>query len=190
MGITRALALATVTGLYGTIVANTTWTRPQWELAFKTVPNVATSNVPVWDVNHEQLAPSNIPALMSALRANNRYIICYVNVGSLDTPGEFFLDIRRNETRALVKARLQRMASYGCHAIEPDNLDSYSFSNGFGLTVNDAMDYMSWVAASVHDLGMAVGLKNCGDLVTPYNVPGAHVRVRCRRVLRRIPGQL
>ncbi|CEP02970.1 hypothetical protein PBRA_009188 [Plasmodiophora brassicae] len=164
-----------------------------WELAFKTVPNVATPNVPVWDVDPEQLAPSNIPALMSALRANNRYIICYVNVGSLDTaksdanqftavtptivgaaypgwPGEYFLDIRRNETRALVKARLQRMASYGCHAIEPDNLDSYSFSNGFGLTVNDALDYMNWVAVSVHDLGMAVGLKNCGDLVTPHNL--------------------
>lgn len=85
-------------------------------------------------------------------------------------PGESFLDVRSEATRVLIQARLQRMASYGCHGIEPDNLDSYTYTNGFALTAADALDYMGWVAATAHGLGMAVGLKNAPDLVAPHNL--------------------
>ncbi|CEP01713.1 hypothetical protein PBRA_008655 [Plasmodiophora brassicae] len=191
------VAVSAAAFLFGMANVDATWTVPQWELAFNSIPNVAKPNVPVWDIDPEQLDSTDIPTLMNALRANNRYIICYVNVGSLDSgvadansftavkptiignpypgwPGEFFLDTRRDETRALVKARFQRMASYGCHAIEPDNLDTYT-ENTFqpskpNLTIADALDYMDWISTTVHDLGMAIGLKNGGPLVTPYNL--------------------
>ncbi|XXQ39160.1 Glycoside-hydrolase family GH114 TIM-barrel domain-containing protein [Plasmodiophora brassicae] len=32
------------------------------------------------------------------------------------------------------------------------------------------MAYLNWIATTVHGLGMAVGLKNGGDLVTPHNL--------------------
>ncbi|XXQ39015.1 Glycoside-hydrolase family GH114 TIM-barrel domain-containing protein [Plasmodiophora brassicae] len=201
MGLTSALAFAAAAAAALSWVADVeaTWTSPQigmgwqWELFFNTIPNVATPNVPVWDIDPERLVPSDIPVMMNALRAHNRYIICYVNVGALD-PGavdwnaftavtptiidtvslvwdfQYLLDIRRNETRALIKARFQRMASYGCHGIQTDNLDVYSLANKFGLTVDNAVDYMKWISATVHSLGMAVGLKDCGNLVTPRNL--------------------
>ncbi|CEP01714.1 hypothetical protein PBRA_008656 [Plasmodiophora brassicae] len=170
----------------------------EWRLTFSTVPDVSKPNVPVWDLDPEQLSStSDITALMNALHANNRYVICYVNVGSLDTgksdanlftavtptivgnaypgwPGEYFLDIRRDETRALIKTRFERMASYGCHAVEPDNLDSYTYdtfpAGKTDLTLTDAINYMNWISTTVHDLGMAVGLKNTGDLVSTYKL--------------------
>ncbi|XXQ36404.1 Glycoside-hydrolase family GH114 TIM-barrel domain-containing protein [Plasmodiophora brassicae] len=204
MGITSTLAFAaTAAVLYGVVDVDAAWPRPaigmgwQWELTMDAVPDVTTPNVPVWDVDPEQLDSTDIPTLMNDLHANNRYIICYVNVGSLDTtasdasrfkavtptiigkaypdwPGEYFLDIRRNETRSLIKARFKRMASYGCHAIEPDNLDTYTYDtfplSKPDLTLNDALNYLDWISTTVHGLGMAVGLKNSADLITPYNL--------------------
>ncbi|XXQ39158.1 Glycoside-hydrolase family GH114 TIM-barrel domain-containing protein [Plasmodiophora brassicae] len=204
MGIRSALAFAAIAAvLHGVVDVNADWPRPavgmgwQWELTFNAVPDVTTPNVPVWDVDPEQLDSTDIPTLMNDLHANDRYIICYVNVGALDTgksdasqftavtptivgneypgwPNEYFLDIRRSETRALIKGRFERMASYGCHAIEPDNLDSYLY-NTFAptapnLTLSDTLDYLDWISTTVHNLGMAVGLKNCGDLVATHNL--------------------
>ncbi|SPQ97874.1 unnamed protein product (mitochondrion) [Plasmodiophora brassicae] len=193
-------AVAAAAAVLGAVAgAQASWARPQigmawqWELTFGRIPDVTTPNVPVWNIDPEQLGADQIPALMSALHANNRYVICYVNVGSLDAsasdagafkavrpsivgnpypgwPGESFLDVRSEATRVLIQARLQRMASYGCHGIEPDNLDSYTYTNGFALTAADALDYMGWVAATAHGLGMAVGLKNAPDLVAPHNL--------------------
>ncbi|CEP01715.1 hypothetical protein PBRA_008657 [Plasmodiophora brassicae] len=198
MGIPSILALA-ASVLYAMSGVDATWTRPQigmgwqWELSFTTVPNVTAPNVPVWDLDPDLLTGSDVTTLMDALHANNRYIICYVNVGSLETnrsdanlftavtptiignqypgwPNEKFLDTRRAETRSLMKARFERMASIGCHAIEPDNLDTYGETTGFPLTESDAIAYLNWISTTVHALGMAVGLKNCGDLVQPYNL--------------------
>ncbi|CEO99614.1 hypothetical protein PBRA_007347 [Plasmodiophora brassicae] len=197
MSIARALTIAAA-ALYGFAHVEAAWTRPQvgmawqWELTSEGVPDVTTPNVPVWDIDPEALDVGEIPTLMNALHANDRYIICYVNVGSLEPdrmdvnafksvsptiigdkyPGwdEQFLDIRRSETRSLMKARFQRMASYGCHGIEPDNLDTYLQITGFSLSPADALDYMNWIASTVHGLGMAVGLKNCGDLIAKNNL--------------------
>ncbi|XXQ36325.1 Glycoside-hydrolase family GH114 TIM-barrel domain-containing protein [Plasmodiophora brassicae] len=200
MGIKGVLAFVAAV-LYGAALIDATWTPPQigmgwqWVLSFNKIPNVATPNVPVWDIDPEQLtSASDIATLMSALKAHNRYVICYVNVGSLDTgandagsfpksiignaypdwPGEYFLDIRSSVTRSLIKARFQRMASYGCDGIEPDNLDTYT-EKTFApakpdLTLTDALDYMTWISTTVHDLGMAIGLKNGGDLVEAHNL--------------------
>ncbi|CEP01717.1 hypothetical protein PBRA_008659 [Plasmodiophora brassicae] len=201
MGIKGALAFAAA-ALFGAALIDATWTPPQigmgWQaraLHAGNVPNVATPNVPVWDIDPEQLnSASDIATLMGALKDHNRYVICYVNVGSLDTgandagsfpksiignaypdwPGEYFLDIRSSVTRSLIKARFERMASYGCDGIEPDNLDTYTEKtfapNKPDLTLTDALDYMNWISTTVHDLGMAIGLKNGGDLVKAHDL--------------------
>ncbi|KAJ3205158.1 hypothetical protein HDU82_005375, partial [Entophlyctis luteolus] len=116
-----------------------------------------------------------------------RKVICYVNVGSLETdnsrpdqaqfaaadlgnaypgwPNEVFVNIRSPAVRAIMIERFRDMLAAGCDAIEPDNMDSYTFDNGFGLTEADEIDYITWFTTEIHALGMAVGSKNGGDLI-------------------------
>lgn len=52
MGVTTALTLATLVGLYGTITADTTWTRPQvgmgWQAGGLDFPKVTLVNARAW----------------------------------------------------------------------------------------------------------------------------------------------
>ncbi|KAJ3318435.1 Mannosyl-oligosaccharide 1,2-alpha-mannosidase IB [Blyttiomyces sp. JEL0837] len=84
-------------------------------------------------------------------------------------PGEYFLDIRNSQVRVFMLARFQRMQSLGCDAIEPDNIDTYVNNGaGFGLTIDDAKNYLDWISTNVHSLGMSVALKNGGDILIKY----------------------
>ncbi|KAJ3415117.1 hypothetical protein HDV05_005525 [Chytridiales sp. JEL 0842] len=123
------------------------------------------------------------------VHANGGKAICYINVGSLENadngidthlfppsvigsklPGwpEKFLDIRSPIVRNLMLARFKSAKSAGCDAIEPDNTDPYYFKTGFGLSKKDARDYLLWMSEEVHALGMAIGLKNNGELLEVY----------------------
>ena len=62
----------------------------------------------------------------------------------------------------------------GCDAIEPDNIQAFEETNtGFPLTAADQLAYNSWLCAAVHNLPMAIGLKNDGgqvaDLLACYD---------------------
>jgi hypothetical protein len=52
-------------------------------------------------------------------------------------------------------------------------MDGYSNQNGLGLTAADQLAYNRWIAATAHELGLAVGLKNdvdqVADLVTSFD---------------------
>ncbi|KAI8852437.1 glycoside hydrolase superfamily [Chytridium lagenaria] len=122
--------------------------------------------------------------------STGRKAICYINVGSLETDPDFrpdfpqfpssilgtkypgwderFLDIRSPITRTLILARLQRAATAGCDAIEPDNTDTYGGETGFPLTQTDALNYVKWLSESAHNLGLGIALKNGVDLLTAY----------------------
>jgi hypothetical protein len=62
--------------------------------------------------------------------------------------------------------RMDSAARKGCDGLDPDNIDGYSNANGLGLTESDAIHYVIWLANQAHARGLAIGLKNGGDIVS------------------------
>jgi hypothetical protein len=82
-------------------------------------------------------------------------------------PDEFLLDIRTPEKRMANLSRvlpaLRACAEKGFDAVEFDNLDSYSRSNGW-LSKRDALDFARLLIMAATDLGLPAGQKNAADL--------------------------
>ncbi|GAA2268741.1 endo alpha-1,4 polygalactosaminidase [Kitasatospora cystarginea] len=80
---------------------------------------------------------------------------------------EALLDISTTDRRARVAARVDQWidecAGKGFNAVELDNYDSYTRSNGT-LTAADAEAFITLPAAHAHARGLAVGQKNSADL--------------------------
>jgi hypothetical protein len=55
--------------------------------------------------------------------------------------------------------------SKGCDAIDPDNVDGYNNDNGLGLTEQDSVNYIAFLAQAAHARNLAIGLKNAGDII-------------------------
>jgi len=82
-------------------------------------------------------------------------------------PDENIIDISTARKRADAEARIDavtdRCAVAGFAAVEFDNLDSYTRSQG-ALTLDDAVAFATGLIAHAHGLGLAVGQKNTGEL--------------------------
>jgi hypothetical protein len=74
-------------------------------------------------------------------------------------PGERWLDIRSQDVRSALAARLDMVKDKGFDAVEPDCIDGYSNDTGFSLTYEDQIDFNTWIAQACHTRGMSVGLK-------------------------------
>lgn len=81
---------------------------------------------------------------------------------------EPLLDISTPTKRAallgVVGAWMDGCARAGFQAVEPDNLDSFTRSDGL-LTVDDADAFAGMLAERAHDLGLQIGQKNTVELV-------------------------
>ncbi len=81
---------------------------------------------------------------------------------------EMLLDTSTPEKRTalaeIVGGWITTCGSDGFDAIEIDNLDSYSRSDG-ALTEDNAVDYMVLLSATAHDAGLAFAQKNSTELV-------------------------
>jgi len=150
----------------------TSW---QWQLSG--LPLDTSFDVAVYDVDLEETKAAEI----NALHAAGRKVICYFSAGSwesyrsdaadfpmavkgdpLDPPfaDELWLDIRSTVVRDIMKKRLDLAVTKKCDAVEPDNVDGYSNSNGFGLTAANQIDFNKFIATEAHARGLSVGLKN------------------------------
>jgi hypothetical protein len=157
------------------------WTPPQhltwfWQLQ-GTVSNA--QPVAVYDIDGFE----NSAAEVSALHAQGKHVICYIDVGTAENfrpdysqfprsvlgrsngwPGEKWLDIRQlSALEPIMTARFQMCAQKGFDAVEPDNMEGASNKTGFPLTEAEQLTYNEWVASEVHSLGMAVFQKNDGE---------------------------
>ncbi|GLB45070.1 putative glycoside hydrolase family 114 protein [Lyophyllum shimeji] len=83
-----------------------------------------------------------------------------------DWPGEFFLDTttdaKRQALLAIHQTTIDSCASKGFNAIEPDNLDTFTRSNGL-LTKADNLAFAKLLADYAHGKGLAFGQKNTGS---------------------------
>ncbi|KIZ04460.1 hypothetical protein MNEG_3491 [Monoraphidium neglectum] len=75
-------------------------------------------------------------------------------------PGEYYANLRSDNVRAIMRRRMEMCRDKGFLAVDADNVDAYSNANGLGLTAEDQLDYNTWLAATAHELGLGMGLKN------------------------------
>lgn len=132
-------------------------------------------------------------ATINKLKQMGRVVICYFSGGSWEDwrddaddfpaavrgntlsgwPDEKWLDIRSSTIKPLMEARLDVAVSKGCDGVEPDNMDGYTHSTGFGITPANQIAYNKWMAGAAHARGLSVGLKNdvdqVGSLVGDYD---------------------
>ncbi|PSK54150.1 Vacuolar transporter chaperone 1 [Elsinoe australis] len=122
---------------------------------------------------------------IQALHAAGKKVICYFSAGSYEPsrpdssqfqsgdlgsvmdgwPDEKWLNTKTQNVRNIMSARIALAAQKGCDAIDPDNVDGYGNDNGVGLTQADAVDFVSWMADQAANAGVAIGLKNAGDII-------------------------
>jgi len=118
--------------------------------------------------------------LIQQLQKSGRHVICYFSAGSSENwrpdfarfkeddmgnplkgwPGEKWLNIRSDNVRDIMKARMDMAKEKGCDGVDPDNVDAYSNNPGFNITARDQIEYNRFLANEVHKRGMAVSLKN------------------------------
>ncbi len=151
----------------------------QWQLS----GTINTSyDVDIYDIDLED----NSADLISQLHAADRHVICYFSAGSYEDwrsdadqfddedlgntlagwPDERWLDITSENVRAIMEQRLDKAVEKGCDAVEADNVDGYSNSNGLSLTAADQLEYNQFLAAAAHERGLAIGLKNDLDQIS------------------------
>jgi hypothetical protein len=93
-----------------------------------------------------------------------------------DWPGEYLLDTstasKRAAIAAVVGSWIDLCAKAGFQAVEPDNLDSWTRSEGL-LTAADNLGLASQLVSRAHSDGLAIAQKNAADLgVTGKTVAG------------------
>ncbi len=119
---------------------------------------------------------------MAAIKAKGGYPICYFSAGTWENwrpdaakflstdkgravsgwAGEKWLNINSANVKTVMLARMQKCKDKGFVAVDPDNLDAYTYNTGFKLTAANQIAYNTWLADTAHSLGLAVGLKvNC-----------------------------
>lgn len=124
-------------------------------------------------------------ALIQSLKKSGKKVICYFSAGSYEEgredanrfpdyllgnsldgwEDERWLDIRNDDLKPIMTARLDLAKQKGCDGVEPDNLDGYTNNTGFNLTANDQLVYNKFIANEARKRGLGVGLKNDLDQV-------------------------
>jgi hypothetical protein len=146
----------------------------QWQLQgkFQPIPGVS-----VYDIDGFESTAANVDTIHAA----GGKAICYLDVGSWEEyrpdknqfpksvigrryegfPNERWLDIAHFRKFApVMEKRIAMCAEKGFDAVEPDNIAGWENKTGFPLTAADQLRYNRWIAAEVHQQGMAVALKN------------------------------
>ncbi len=160
-------------------VTSGSWYRPPaqvtWQWQLDGAPNL-TYAVELYDL--DLFATDS--AVVNALHAANRSLICYFSAGSDENwrpdhgqflptdrgkpvpgwPGEKWLDIRSASVQAVMLARLDTAVAKHCDGVEPDWLHNYQEDTGFPLTASDQLAFNRWLANAAHTRGLAIALKN------------------------------
>ncbi len=117
---------------------------------------------------------------IQSLKAKGANVICYFSAGSYEDwrpdvkkfkqaelgnnlsgwPGEKWLDIRSNNVRKIMMARMNLAVEKGCDGIDPDNVDGYTNKTGFPLKAKDQLNYNKFLANQAHRRNLSIGLKN------------------------------
>ncbi|KAL8709493.1 MAG: hypothetical protein Q9220_005735 [cf. Caloplaca sp. 1 TL-2023] len=144
--------------------------------------NTTYPNVSVFDID----LFNNTADTISTLHSQGKKVICYFSVGSYEDfrpdsgqflkgsdygkplqgwQGEWWANTRSENVRKIMLKRLDLAVEKSCDGVDPDNIDAYDNDNGLGLTIDDAIDYVNFLADAAHSRNMSVGLKNAGTIL-------------------------
>ncbi|KAL4994582.1 glycoside hydrolase superfamily [Aspergillus recurvatus] len=151
-------------------------------LSPNTLSKSSSPSFPIYDIDlFENTSPT-----ISSLHSQGIKVICYFSAGTYedwrpdassfdssslgagldDWPGENWVDLRSENVRAVMSSRLDKAVEKGCDGVDPDNVDAYNNDQGgLGLTEDDSVDFMNWLAAEAHARGLSIGLKNAGSII-------------------------
>lgn len=135
----------------------------------------------VWDIDLFDTPASTIQALHNT----GAKVVCYFSAGTYedwrpdiakfksadigeamgDWPGENWVNTKSKSLRSVMAARLDLAQSKGCDGVDPDNIDAYNHDTGFNLTQSDAINYIAYLSQQAASRGLAIGLKNSGDII-------------------------
>lgn len=153
-----------------------------WQLFLQgTLADTNNNGIDVWDID----LYDNESRTMKALQDQGSKVVCYFSAGSYEDwrsdkgdfqpsdlgndldgwPGEKWLDTNSANVREIMEARMDVAVQKGCDAVDPDNVDGYNNDNGVGLTEQDAVNYIAFLARAAHQRNLAIGLKNAGDII-------------------------
>lgn len=125
----------------------------------------------------------NPVATLTALHGMGKKVVCYISAGSWEEwrpdaasfpasvkgsplagwAGELWLDIRQISILGpIMQARMDMCKSKGYDAIDFDNVDGYTQQSGFAISAAEQLTYNKYLAAQVHNCGLAAALKNEG----------------------------
>lgn len=151
----------------------------QWQL---TTPVDQSVDVPVYDID----LFDNAASVVASLHAKGRRVICYVEVGGVESyradagrfptsvqgktvdgyPKERWLDVRQiGVLEPILASRFDQCTAKGFDAVEPDLLDGYANDSGFPLSAGDQLAFDRMIAGLAHARGLSVALKNDLDQV-------------------------
>ncbi|KAJ2546929.1 hypothetical protein EV175_005420 [Coemansia sp. RSA 1933] len=153
-----------------------------WQIVLSSPLSDTSLDVDVFDID----LFDNTATTISTLHSAGRKVICYFSAGTYENwrsdqsefqasdmgnaldgwPGEKWLNVMSSNVRTIMQQRLDLAKTKGCDGVDPDNVDGYDNDNGLGLTKDDAIDYVNWLASEAHSRGMSVGLKNAGDIIS------------------------
>ncbi len=127
------------------------------------------------------------------LKKRGKIIICYFNAGAYENwredadrfrpeeignplegwDGEYWLDIRSENVKDIMRDRLKLAKEKGCDGVDPDNVNGYTQNTGFDLTYEDQLEYNIFLSNESHKLGLLIGLKNdleqINDLISYFD---------------------
>lgn len=149
----------------------------QLSSSFKTlVPSVEVYDIDLFE---------NSEKTIRNLQKKGKKVICYFSAGSYENwrpdkknfaksdlgkpldgwEGERWLNVRSDNVRKIMKARLDLAVQKKCNGVDPDNVDGYDNDNGLKLTEKDAIEYMEFLSSEAHHRNLSIGLKNAGSIV-------------------------
>jgi endo-alpha-1,4-polygalactosaminidase (GH114 family) len=164
---------------------NATYWKPEngtsWQIVLQYGLNDTSYDVDVYDID----LFDNNATVVNGLHNEGRKVLCYFSAGSYENwrpdksqfhssdlgktldgwPNERWLNINSTNVRNIMLERMDMAKSMGCDGVDPDNVDGYDNDNGLGLTSNDSINYMNFLADEAHKRNMSIGLKNAGEIV-------------------------
>jgi hypothetical protein len=152
----------------------TTW---QWQLQPDAAGALNTSYaVDLYDLDLFEVSAERV----AELHARGLKVIAYFSAGTFedfrpdsgqfladelgkpldDFADERWLDVRSDNVRQIMLARLDLAVAKGFDGVEPDNVDGYANDNGLDLSGDDQLAFNRFIANEARSRGLAVGLKN------------------------------
>ncbi|KAJ4286657.1 hypothetical protein N0V90_012909 [Kalmusia sp. IMI 367209] len=128
----------------------------------------------------------NDASIISNLKSQNKQVICYFSAGSREDwredaskfnaddygqglegwEGENWVNVKSDNVKSIMKARIALAAQKGCTAVDPDNVDGFGDNqDGFGYDQSAYSDYVKFLASEASAQNLAIGLKNALDLI-------------------------